>query len=126
MLISISAFSQNSSGNLTYSKVITRTFSLTASDTSVRDTVPAGKVWKMENIMTSSYMAGNGYSSFSSLEINTFKFPIPPPLFTDSWPSSMKSNLTPLWLKSGDIIRVITSTVAGGNFFYSIIEYNEK
>lgn len=126
LLINISAFSQGAANNLTYSRVITKNFSLSVSDTSVRDTVPAGKVWKMENIMTSSFMANYGYSSFSSLEINGFRFPIPPPLYLDSWSSSMKSNLTPIWLKSGDVIRVITSSVVGGNFFYSIIEYNEK
>lgn len=122
LLISISAFSQSSNGNLTYSRVITVTFTPNSANYSSYDTVPVGKVWKMESIMHSKFL-NNSAAADASLEINSVLFPLIPNMGMNPDPTSNRGNITPLWFKAGDIIRVYSTAVS---VFYSIIEYNEK
>ncbi len=118
LLISISAFSQGTNGNLTYSKVITRTFAL-SNDTSDYDTVPIGRVWKMESIMHTNYTN----MQQQLLEINSISFLIPATHYTYG-NEFVRSSITPIWFKAGDKIRIIS--VGASNLFYSIIEYKEN
>ena len=106
--------------NLVYSRVITN---ITTSGSSTYDTVPAGKVWKMESIMHSNFY-NNTTAADAYLEINSVSFPLLPNIYLVSTPTSNRGNITPLWLKAGDIIRVYSNT--GAKVFYSIIEYKEN
>jgi hypothetical protein len=121
LISTIIVYSQNVPSNLEYSRVITKTFSLTGSKASQFDTVPVGKVWKLESIIHSNYSS----MMQQSLEINTFNFPIPSIYYTYG-NEYVKNNITPIWLKTGDIIRIISTNQNTTNFFYSIIEYTEK
>ncbi len=108
------ANSQNSVNNLSYSRVITKMFSGTGS-TADNDTVPSGMVWKIESIMHNT----TSCLTCSYLYINDVYFCIPPNVYTYD---EVIKDITPIWLKAGDRIRLGTSQSA----FYSIIEYKEN
>jgi hypothetical protein len=71
--------------------------------------VPDGKVWKIE----SANYSGGSYPGF--LTVNGFQATL-----------SLSGNIIhfPIWVKSGDIIRIRASALAQGEYFISILEFN--
>jgi hypothetical protein len=98
---------------ITYSQLYTTTLSgSTHSYSSQIYTVPVGKVWKIEK-----FIMRNNNSVTTFLKVNN-AFQISP----------TEINPGPVWVKEGDQIQSVTSTLGGGNFtggfFISIIEFN--
>ena len=109
--------SLNAQGNLQFNQVVTLTGTLTTSP--VVGTVPAGKVWKIEH----SASERNGYAANISFVCNNVaSYP-----YFGSTPNAPTQGHVrgPIWLKSGDYIQLINSSVTyPSNYFFSIVEFN--
>ena len=102
-----------SQGNLQFNQVISASATLGLNGASAVVTVPVGKVWKIESV--------NGWADCGSrlgITINTI-----PTLVSDA--------KFPIWLKSGDLLRMTVQINPGSgfacgpmNYYYSIIEFN--
>jgi hypothetical protein len=102
-----------SQGNLQFNQVISASATLGLNGASAVVTVPVDKVWKIESV--------NGWADCGSrlgITINTI-------------PTLVSNAKFPIWLKSGDLLRMTVqinaaSGVACGpmNYYYSIIEFN--
>lgn len=114
------SFGYNAQGNLQFNQVIRVV--------EVLQTVPAGKVWKVESYLESELINSNSSSS-SCISSTTHR-----PLIINNgfyyfvgdvaWGSTsnlqmMNHNKFPIWLKSGDQIRTTCSSD-----FASVIEFN--
>ena len=114
------SFGYNAQGNLQFNQVIRVV--------EVLQTVPAGKVWKVESYLESELINSN--SSSSSCTSSTIHRPL---IINNgfyyfvgdvAWGSTnslqmMNHNKFPIWLKSGDQIRTTCSSD-----FASVIEFN--
>lgn len=114
----LSSFSIHSQGTLQFNKVITGFYSAPALGyfTPPQDTVPAGKVWKIEKILPCECF--NTY-----IYLNNVQFQL---CYNGAVRANMDDRLTPLWLKAGDTFRVWGHSPAGGatRLIVSIIEFN--
>jgi hypothetical protein len=110
--------SLNAQGNLQFNQVVTLTGTLTTSPVVV-GTVSAGKVWKIEH----SASERNGYAANISFVCNNVaSYP-----YFGSTPNAPTQGHVrgPIWLKSGDYIQLINSSVTyPSNYFFSIVEFN--
>jgi hypothetical protein len=109
--LSSSLFAQ---GNLQFNQVISGTGILATNGVSANQTVPTGKVWKIESIS-----GWNDGGSRLGLTVNTISVPV------------SGNVLFPVWLKAGDVLRFTLLTNPGTgyangpmNYIYSIIEFN--
>jgi hypothetical protein len=101
-------------GNLQFNQVISGTGILATNGVSANQTVPTGKVWKIESIS-----GWNDGGSRLGLTVNTISVPV-------------SGNVPfPVWLKAGDVLRftLLTNPASGSalgpmNYIYSIIEFN--
>jgi hypothetical protein len=105
-----------SQGNLQFNQVITYGGNLNAGSISTNNgsftysspayTVPSGKVWKIENVMS--------YNSIIMIVNNLIA-------------GSVGSGIGPistLWLKAGDVLRFANSSISTNSYFFSGIEFN--
>ncbi|MBM3164662.1 MAG: hypothetical protein FJZ80_04290 [Bacteroidetes bacterium] len=108
----------NAQGNLQFNQVVTLTGTLTTSPVVV-GTVPAGKVWKIEH----SASERNGYAAIISFVCNNVaSYPY---LGSTGHPPTQGHVKGPIWLKSGDYIQLINSSVSyPSHYFFSIVEFN--
>lgn len=107
--------------NLQFNQVITLNGIACPANTIINiDTVPANKVWKLENWTNSNDISlyfnntlfNNHYLALYSNSTGT--------------QAQLSSNLNPIWLKAGDIISVSTqwNNCQVRPYFFSIIEFN--
>ena len=110
--------SLNAQGNLQFNQVVTLTGTLTTSPVVV-GTVPAGKVWKIEH----SASERNGYAANISFVCNNVASY---PYFGSTGNPPTQGHVKgPIWLKSGDYIQLINSSVSyPSHYFFSIVEFN--
>jgi hypothetical protein len=115
LLFSMASYAQ---GNLQFNRV--RTFTGNASGYIVLDTVPAGKIWKIES-------TGFSGKDNSFLQINNIRYVN---FYTNFWvnyqyqtPSAASQSSTSiketLWLRSGDVLGW-----ENGSYVITLIEYN--
>ena len=115
LLFSMASYAQ---GNLQFNKV--KTFTGNASGYILLDTVPTGKIWKIES-------TGFSGKDNSFLQINNIRYVN---FYTNVWanyynqtPSAMAASSTSIketiWLKSGDILGW-----ENGSYVITLIEYN--
>lgn len=102
-------------GNLQFNQVISGTGVLATNGVSANQTVPTGKVWKIESINGWS----NDHGSRLGLTINTITVPV------------LGNVQFPVWLKAGDVLKFTLLTNPGTgyatgpmNYIYSILEFN--
>jgi hypothetical protein len=103
-------------GNLQFNQVISGTGVLATNGVSANQTVPTGKVWKIESI---NGWSSNDVGSRLGMTINTISVPV-------------SGNVQfPVWLKAGDVLKftLLTNPASGYatgpmNYIYSIIEFN--
>jgi hypothetical protein len=107
---------------LQFSQVVTFAQTNVTASTATIGTVPAGKVWKIEHM--AGYRSGgylpafvfyvNGVQSsdFYSYAVTSYYYP-------NEYPKGV------IWLKAGDEIRIINSSVSyPSNYFVSIVEFS--
>ena len=108
----------NAQGNLQFNQVVTLTGTLTTSPVVV-GTVPAGKVWKIEHNASER----NGYAaniSFVCNNVASYAY-----FGSTGNPPTQGHVKGPIWLKSGDYIQLINSSVSyPSHYFFSIVEFN--
>jgi hypothetical protein len=81
--------------------------------------VPAGKVWKIE------YMGSYKTSYPNSFVINTGTTECDFGVFSYGTPTSNATPHGPIWLKAGDVIKVLMGTITNPiTYFISVIEFN--
>lgn len=106
--------------NLQFNQVITLNGTPTPCINTVIDTVPTGKVWKIE-----SWTNNNQVNIFfNNTQFNNHYLAV--------WGNSngtqmqLSSNLNPIWLKAGDVISVLVQNqfCTSSPYFFSIIEFN--
>ena len=110
-------FSQKSfaQGNLQFNQVLTQTVTLTGTSSSSVLTVPAGKVWKIEQMLdTYSYAGTSGYFKINGKQFYIHEMPNSTQYITKG----------PIWLKAGDTFCVYNTASGSYDYFYSIIEFN--
>jgi hypothetical protein len=124
IILSITLFNLNAQYNLQLNKVKTFTGTLSQGEEHYLDTVPVGKVWKIE---ATGFIGGGSYN----LKING-KF------YYNLWDSGVTANSRAssaikenLWLKSGDFISARNSACNGccpygcnQDYVISILEFN--
>ena len=107
-------YSQN---NLQFSKVITESFTIPQSGSSIPSnselkTVPTGKVWKIESMGCTNEQGGY-------YEINGIRFVF----YLNQYYSILKQN--PIWLSAGTTLRFSGVTQYNSlSFYFSFIEFN--
>lgn len=108
----------NAQGNLQFNQVVTLTGTITTSPVVV-GTVPVGKVWKIEH----SASERNGYAANISFVCNNVASY---PYFGGTGNPPIQGHVKgPIWLKSGDYIQLINSSVSyPSHYFFSIVEFN--
>jgi hypothetical protein len=122
-------FLTQAQGNLQFNKVKTLTGTIPGQTSLNLDTVPAGKVWKIESIgLSPLFLQIGGYAcSETFFAINGVEFVNHAPRVNNS--NLVVLNNQSLWLKAGDRIGYIYRSL-GGNcntnqpYVISIIEYN--
>lgn len=90
----------------------------------VVDSVPAGKVWKVEAVGTSGYLLiGTEVtpSSILSWNINTN---IPIHLISPTGSSNQGTLVNPVWLNAGEKIYVNRTNTGNGQYYISVLEFN--
>jgi hypothetical protein len=105
-------------GNLQFNAVKTYTGTI-ASGSSPSQTVPVGKVWKVEKIITSSspYTPnGNYFVMLMGLTINGVD--------CNYFYSGEKQAEVPFWLKAGDTFSLLLSSGSNAKYCISILEFN--
>ena len=124
IIICCSIFSY-SQGNLQFNRVITLTGGVSVYGGGVINsspqTVPVGKVWKIEHVGGSINQTYNGIGRMGVLVNNNVS------IFHSTSPV-LDHSITPLWLKEGDNIAFYTCCGGGGTnewtYIISIIEFN--
>lgn len=114
------AFKLNAQGNLQFNQVITLNGTPSPCALVIIDTVPIGKIWKIESWTNSNEV--NIY--FNNSQYNNH--------FLAVWGNSngtqmqLSTNFNPIWLKAGDIISVMISNqfCVAKPYFFSILEFN--
>jgi hypothetical protein len=82
-------------------------------------TVPAGKVWKIE------YMGSYRYSNHNTFVINSGTSENEYSLFVYESASANPTPHGPVWLKQGDVIKVMTGSISyPATYFISVLEFN--
>lgn len=121
-----------SQGNLQFNQVLTNSGNITMSSNNVKvfspiQTVPSGKVWKIEFVGSSGFTTFNPtYLDYRwGIRVNTQDIVLFLALNIAS-PYSM-----PIWLKAGDELRFYSTTTSWStgnnittNYVFSIIEFN--
>ncbi|MCX6186993.1 MAG: hypothetical protein NTU43_08370 [Bacteroidetes bacterium] len=115
LLFSMASYAQ---GNLQFNKVRTYTGNTIYGD-KIFDTVPQGKVWKIESMGISGGKDGNGYST-GKLTINGSGYNNVSKEYNSNTNMIAVMKET-IWLKSGDRVGW---TAAAGEYVVSIIEFN--
>ena len=102
--------------NLQFNQVITLNGTPNPCINSVVDTVPQGKVWKIESWTNNNEV----WIFFNNTQFNNHF------LVSNSDGLVVSSNLNPIWLKGGDVISVYISNqfCQTRPYFFSIIEFN--
>lgn len=122
----------NAQGNLQFNQVLTISGNTTMSSNNVKvfspiQTVPSGKVWKIEFVGSSGFISVNPtYLDYKwGISVNTRDIVL-----------FLASNLTspysmPIWLKAGDQLRFFSTTSSWStgnnittNYVFSILEFN--
>ena len=113
VLISFLGKSQN---NLQFNRVINFGGSIAPRSEVILDTVPSGKVWKIEAVGV--------YSSTLTVYFNGATSFIYGGAYSNSSPSGYYRNAdaSPIWLPSGSVLG--QSCGCGGNRWFSILEFN--
>ena len=105
-------------GTLQFNRVITGFYSAPPLQyfTPPADTVPVGKVWKIEKIIPCE-------CSNTLIYLNGVEFQL---CYNGALRANMDDRLTPLWLKAGDRFQAWGHSPAGGTtrLIVSIIEFN--
>jgi hypothetical protein len=110
----------NAQGNLQFNQVVTLNGTPTPCVNTNIDTVPAGKVWKIEawtnNNEVNIYFNNTLYNNhFLAVWGNN-----------NGTQMQLSSNMNPIWLKGGDVISVTISNqfCQARPYFFSILEFN--
>ncbi len=116
-----------SQGNLQFNQVLTFTGTVASNNgyvNSAINTVPAGKVWKIEHVGGSAFLMGNGTQYGVTINNATSI------CYWGSSPSNYQlqvKEICPIWLKAGDNLSFYWSQyngTQGCDFVISIVEFN--
>ncbi len=114
------AFKLNAQGNLQFNQVITLNGTPSPCTLVNIDTVPIGKIWKIESWTNSNEVS----IYFNNSQYNNHYLAV--------WGNNngtqmqLSTNFNPIWLKAGDIISVMISNqfCQARPYFFSILEFN--
>lgn len=121
LLVSFVVLAKAQSG-LQFSQVVLTNSTLGNSigNTASVGTVPAGKVWKIENILSDNGMSSIGFKLNAGATLQ-----IPYYSGSTAW-SNMMSNQSPIWLPEGTVVSLyrINTATSSQTIYFSIIEFN--
>jgi hypothetical protein len=122
LLLSAVCFLSAQTG-LQFSAVKLPFVTFSASGTTNLGTVPAGKVWKLENVQHNN---STGYSlATCSFRYNGSSVNMPIPyLIASTSISPFMSNNSPIWWPEGTVIDVSTTAAGNTTLYFSILEFS--
>lgn len=130
LLIFIAPLVSKSQVNLQLNRVITYAGTLTSTQEVFLDTVPVGKVWKIEAIGPSGFNSDKDFQSSNTFTINGKSYcNINFPPYTSGTSQNPVTIKEVIWLKSGDFIGYknnsrIQFCLCPIDYFVSILEFN--